>query len=418
MKAPAILRYLIHHGAAAATLTRAAIVGVNFGTMMGLAAWLGIAAYGVLIVSWGLAMICAAVVGCGGPLLLLRVLSDGGGATVGALIRVVLMYPCIIAGLCLSIFPLHFPTLQWLSILALACAINLTACIASVMRALGSVHWSMALRDAAPFAALGWATCLREDAILITAALVLCLICGVAVAWIWRHPGRCELIGQSRTKAPMPWDMWGTSVLGMGLAQVDIVVGGGFLSNEQIGLYALVKRITNLVALPVSVSTWVTSVSVGAAYGAGDREALAMASRKGSAAAFVPGAGIALLCLLALIGHQITGLSLWGVDADPIVLALLVGAIVQVCFAATFTVATLCDMAHLAALSRLGSICVYLALLLATPVLNPLINAVIYIIAISMGSIGLWAVVRNRLQIDTAATALLTMKMGSAWKPS
>ncbi|MEJ6403683.1 hypothetical protein [Yoonia sp. 2307UL14-13] len=403
------LRRLISDTAAPVMLWRAVIVGINFAVMLGLAAGLGLAVFGPLMVNWGMAMVGAAIIGCGGPLILLQ----GGDTRMRAVAIYVLGYPLAIGLFGLAILPLILPGIAWMTVLALAFAINLVFCGASLLRVIGSVQWSMALRDAAPSVALGFAAMLQPDAILSVTALILSACGAVAVLIFLRRVHRRSTLGKRPSTPRLPWSMWGASVLGMALAQVDIIVGGAVLSDTQIGLYAFLRRIANLVALPVSVATWVTATPIARAYTAGDRTALIRSSRQASRIALIPG-----IVLLITASATFPILGLWQ-TVDPLTyIALLACSGAQLIFAATFTVATMCDHAHFAAMSRLVSLLVYLGLIAAIPSLGPSLNALAYLCAVMFGATGLWAVIRRELHIDTAATALLARREGMAWTQS
>ncbi|MFG5383181.1 lipopolysaccharide biosynthesis protein [Yoonia sp. R2-816] len=414
-----VFKGLTKGSAAPAMLLRAGIVAVNFAVMLGLAALLGLADFGRLAVIWGLALVFSSIIAAGAPLLLLQALSDGGRLTGRALAQHVIVYPLVLVAIGLIALPALFATLPWVPIFVAAFGIHLVSCLASIMRALGSVHVSMALRDAGPQLALGMGAILAmgHSNVLEITAVVLAVVAGLAAIWCWRQPAWPTIIHRSGRAARMPFGLWGTSVLGMALAQVDIIIGGAFLTDGQTGLYALLRRITNLVALPVSVATWVTSVPVAAAHGKGDRARLAHASANGSRIALIPGLVLCAVALAGLATTQLPGLRVWGAEGDLVFLILLAGALVQVGFAATFTVATLCGLAHFAAIARLGSIIAYLGLVGLIPVFSPVTNAAAYAMAMALGSVGLWVIVLRRLGIDTSFFALITARTAS-WRPS
>ncbi len=415
-----VIKKLFTGSAAPAMVVRIGIVGVNFVVMIGLAAWLGLDMLGRLVVIWGLAMIGSSIVSCGTPLMLLRALSDGGRITPGAMLLYVIIGPVAVGAVGIAMLPLLLPALPWLAIIAAALAIHLASCLASIMRALGSLHWSMILRDAAPQLALGCAAIfVASDSarILMLAVLLLVIACQGAAIWCWRQPSARALFRKGAGE-PAPLSLWGTSVLGTVLAQIDIVIGGAFLSDGQVGLYGLLRRLTNLVVMPVSVATWVSSVPVARAHGAADIALLRAASRRASKVALIPGIGLLALSLLALAIMQTPGLRIWGEAGDILCLILLGGAGAQLLFAATFTVATLCKLAHFAAAARLCSVVAYLAGVAVIPAMTPALNASIYVGALTLGNFLLWAAVQRRLGVDTSARALLRDRQEVRWNLS
>ncbi|MDX8347924.1 hypothetical protein SLH49_07995 [Cognatiyoonia sp. IB215446] len=405
------------------TLTlRGGIVAMNFGVMIGLAALMGLAAFGELAVIWGLAMIASTALSCGAPLVLLRYLNDGHGMSKRSMLRHVILRPAALAIVGFGLLHLTLPTVNWAAVLLGGLAVHLATCLASIMRALGSVQASMALRDAAPPVGLGLAglSALGAPAenILLLAAVIVLLFCGGAFIWCLRQSAWRSLLGDSGGPDRIAWSLWGTALLGMGLAQVDIVLVGAMLPAEQVGLYAVLRRLANLVALPVSVATWVSAKPISAAFGTADREALSRASAKGSQIAFLPGLLLfgALLAALPvfdlLIGQSLDGLARWTL------VFLAIGALIQVAFASGMTVATLCGGANQAAISRGISIFTYLTVIGIWGAGQGIaFHALAYAAAMTGGTLFLWARLRRSLGIDTSA-AILWPRLGGSWRMS
>ncbi|WP_341366843.1 hypothetical protein [Yoonia sp. BS5-3] len=397
---------------------RGGIVGLNFVIMIGLAAYLGLDAFGALAVAWGLALVAGTVLSLGGPLMLLRHLTDGGGLSSQVVILQVMVLPFLLAAIAYPLLEAVFPGSPWLAILLAGLGINLVTCLASIMRALGSLQLSMALRDAGPQLALGQAVVFGAhtgDMVLIYTLFWLGLFAALAGFWCVRHPRFNSLIKPRGKAADIAWSLWGTAVLGTGLAQVDIIAAAHLLSPEEVGLYALLRRLANLVALPVSVATWVSAAPVSAAFGARDIRQLQHASAKGSQIAFLPS------LILFAAGCAVLPLSSWILEdaAGVLALILLIGALVQAIFASSYTVATLCAQAHWAAGARLLSIGLYLILAfhLGASAIGPIQNALLYVGAISAGSLGLWVVIWWQMGVDTSVMVLMREK-GAVWRLS
>ena len=369
--------------------------------------------------TWGLALMVATVLSLGGPLMLLRHLTDGSGLSSSLVFWQVMLLPVLFAMVAYPLLLTSFPGLPWLAILITGLGINLINCIASIMRGLGSLQMSMALRDAGPQVALGLGVLIGAhgaDMILFQSLFWLGLMTVAAGAWCIRQRAFDTLIQPNGRPADIDWSLWSTAILGTGLAQVDIIAAGHLLTPEQVGLYALLRRVANLVALPISVATWVSAGPVSAAFAAGKPTQLQRASAKGSQIAFLPAfvlfcAGCVALPLLPLLTD--------GVDAHWLCLILLGGALAQAAFGASYTVATLCAQAHLAALSRLISIGLYLVSvwILGAAAIDPVGNAVVYVGSISAGSIFLWWKIRSTMGLDTSAMVLIRRSEG-AWKLS
>lgn len=380
-------------------LLRAGVVGGNFAVMMGLAWGLGLARYGELMVLWGMAMVAATIMSVGAPHLLLRVMGDGTGMHPAGLLRQVVLLPLLLGAIAFGVLP----GVAWGAVILTGLAVNALSCLASMMRALGSVQMSMFLRDGGPQLALGAAAFLMSGVseILLAAAVFMAVLGLLAGLFCLSHPAIGASLHADGDRGAIRVGLWANGALGMATAQIDIILGGYLLSADQIGLYALLRRIANLVALPVSVATWVSAGPVAAAFGAADKVALRVASTAGSRVALWPGA--------VLFGGALLSVMVWPAlgDARLLAVVLLVGAFVQVCLASGFTVATLCGLERFAVLARIASLGVYLACVPAAgTMLTPMGNALAYLAGVVGGGALLWWALWRQLQIDTSALSL------------
>jgi O-antigen/teichoic acid export membrane protein len=325
---------------------------------------------------------------------------------------------CLVAYLiCVTIWP----TLPWVAILGAGYFVNVLGCLASVMRALGSVQVSMALRDAGPQIALGLAGVVAYSSdpgtILRVCAIVMGATSVAGALWISTDNALDAILCRERRNY---WSMsqWGSSVLGMVVAQVDLIVGGAVISAEQLGVYAVLRRVANLVALPVTVATWVSAPAISKAYGAGNFAALTKASREASQIAALPGAVLFALGVISLPLLPVILPALPGANPSLVFGILLLGALSQVIFAASLTVATLCGASYQAMATRLLMVVVYLLWFLWWgPELSALTNALGYSCALTLGGGALWVMIKRRIGVDTSAGVLLNGK-GGLWKTS
>jgi O-antigen/teichoic acid export membrane protein len=416
-----VLRRLARQTAAGTLFLRAGVVGANFAVMMGLAAWLGLATFGQIALMWGAALVAGTVVSVGGPLILLRALTDGGGMRRWDILALIVVYPLALAVAGYFVLTALAPSFAWAAILGAGVALNALGCLASVMRALGSVQASMVLRDAGPQVALGVAAVIAGKA----DAAVIMFVAACVMAGLAALIGLCCLMLRPKTtlisdSAKPAWSvsLWGTSVLGMAVAQMDLLVGGAVLPSEALGVYALLRRIANLVALPVSVATWVSGAPVSTAFGADDMKALRKASAAGSQIAFIPGAALFAIGIAGLpfLSFAVPDGAL--ADVQWVLAILLTGAFVQVSLASSFTVATLCGLARLSVVARLSALLIYgAAAAILGASLSPITNAASYTVAMSLGSLLLWILLLRRLGLDTSAM-VMTRRKGLAWKLS
>jgi O-antigen/teichoic acid export membrane protein len=398
-----------------ALVLRGALVAGNFVILLGMAAGLGLDVFGRLIVVWGIAQIAATLLGFGAPLVLLARLGDGAG-----------LHPRAVAALCLGLpVALALPVavagaafapdlLDWGAVLGAALVLHLVACLASILRVLGETLWSMALRDGAPMLALGLGALAGDDvaAILWICTAILGALGAVAAGVCAAHPRRAAMIGPARAKDIAARGLWANAVLGMALAQLDIVIGGQFLPPEQIAIYALLRRLANLAALPVAVTSWVSTGAISAAHAQSDRRALQDAVTRAGQAAIWPAAGLGLVAALVLaLG---AGWAHW-----PLLALMLAGIAVQVVLAQAMTLASLTGQGYGAAITRLVSVVSYLVL--AVVVFAPLDawhNALAYVSATSLGSAALWLWLWHVMAINTLCLPVLAQKTGRglAWR--
>lgn len=407
----------LHRFGTPAILLRGGIVGVNFAILMGLTALMGLAAFGHMILLWGAAFVLAGVLSLGGPLLFLQKAS--GAVRIGW--RNVAFYSVIGPGLLAiggaAVAMMVMPAWPWWSVFAVAFMVNLSSGIASLTRNAGSVHLSMLLRDTAPFLALGVAGGLGHAdvaGLLNNAAMILGIFCTACLGWLWAHASKHQKLGVHDRILPLPWSLWGTSVLGMALAQIDIVIAGTYLSDDKVGLYALLRRVTNVVLLPMSAATWIAAVPIAGAFNARNHAALIQAIRKSTEIAMLPGSlFIFAASVLAVYAGQ-AGYS----EARPAFVLLLIGAAGQLFFATATTAATMCAQAQWAVATRLGSIVMFVALVWLWPAPGLTGTALAYAVSVVAGNAVLWAVVYFRLGCDSSGFCLLRRSEAVAWKPS
>ena len=393
-----------------AMVTRSGAVGVNFAVIAGLAAGLGFDDFGRVVLVWSGATVCAPCIGAGVPLILLDAVSKRHGLHRGVILRMIFVWPAILGASAYCLLSSVWPGYPWGAMISAGYCINFLTCLASIMRALGSVILSMVLRDACPHMALGFAAMTGSvDLILPLACTAMIGMGGGALWWLWLHPERQVLLSGADISRKFAVSLWGTSVLGVVVSQVDIIFGGSFLSPAQLGVYALLRRISNLVALPISVATWVTAGAVATSHANADNRALQTAIRNASIIAFFPGAALFAVAI---------AISLWlAPDALVTGFVLLAGAFIQIIFAATFTVATLCECAHFAMMSRLLSVMAYGLIVIVGTIDTALSNAVAYIVAIAAGQLVLWHLLRTRLGVDTSVWVLWRDR-GAKWSLS
>lgn len=396
---------------------RGGMVGVNFLIMLGLAAHLGLTGFGRLAFLWSLVLFAGTCVSCGIPLVLLRIAANGCRPQTGLLIGLVWGVP---AGGLIMLYAVGqwvAPDQPWLTLTILALAINAITCLASLLRGAGSVNGSMVLRDAAPQLALGAAAlcgAATPAGLLAITAIGLLVLAGLLTIGVllWM-PVQATTVRPKEASA-----LWGTSVAGVGVAQMDLILGGLIFAPEVLGLYALLKRIANLVALPVTVATWVGAGPIARAAAARDTVALQAASLQASRVALWPGMALTAVGFgaVALLPQLVTVPA--GAGARGVFAVLIIANLVQVWLAAGMPVATLSGLGSVAFRARLLMLGVFLAGAAATALyLTPLGLAVLTAAALSLGGLWLRARLQRELGVETSAAALWP-RGGARWKHS
>ena len=394
-----------HAGTVAAALMalRAATVAVHFAIMLWLAQWLGLAGFGSLAHAWAMALVASTLLAAGGPLVILR---QAPRDALACFCRVGILHPAgLAAGLAVALHWLEV-TLPWESVLAMGLALALCHSVASVLRVWGSQMASMFLRDGVPIVVLGLAALgeAAADAILLRAAgtLVLCSAAAL-LAGLVRAPGRdrngLTLTGQA--------SLWLSSLLGMAQAQADLVVAGLFLPAEIFGIYALLRRVANLVALPVSVATWACAGPVASAFAQGDGEALARASTRASAIAWYPALALLGLTVVGTLVLMLVDQAIVGPQMIALFAVLLGGAILQAYWGASYPVAHLGPAPLMGVEARALALGLYgAAAWMAGSSLDAAGHALVYTVAMTAGSLHLWRRLRVAFAVDTSARVL------------
>jgi O-antigen/teichoic acid export membrane protein len=268
------------------------------------------------------------------------------------------------------------------------------------------VSLSMLLRDVAPVLALGgaalWAA--EPDVVVWRAAVALAVFCAVSLLFGAMRYGAGA--ARDRTDAQQG-SLWLSSILGMGQAQADLVIAGLFLPVEVFGLYALLRRVANLVALPVTVATWVCAGPVARAFTQGDGDALARATAQASAIAWYPALGLLILAGIGAVGLGMLQLPFLPSDMLPVFAVLLGGALLQAWWAASYPVANLGPTPAMAVEARGIALILYSLMAFAGGAeLGALGHALAYTLAMAAGGFHLWRRLWRAFAVDTSARVL------------
>ncbi len=421
------------------------IVGSNFAVMIALAWLLSPDDFGRLVYFWTFALVLSALGTIGAPAFLLRELSaqlgkgdDAPRFSAGLAILLSLLLPSVVigaltAGLIVlagttSLFAagIQPTTSELIAVGVIAWLINGVSNLAIYSRMIDQVNLSMGMRDAAPplilLLATGIGFLIHAGApgvlaiyhIYIGLAAVLLCIWAAQIFLVDRRVNRLmewRRIG----RFPNIFGFWGMQATNALSAGIDVMVGGLFLGEAQLGYYQLVKRIANVAALPQIVANWSVIVALGKAHGADDAIGIRHAVRHGARIALVP-----LAVLLPLAAAVITGVTFWlGYPMDGTALAiavlLLAASATNVVFCGNPVLVLQTGLEYWALMAQIAAMVLFGAclLLLLHWSESPTVLASVQFISILASNAVLWCVIWRRLRVDSSLFAIITHRQVS-----
>ena len=297
-------------------------------------------------------------------------------------------------------------------IAAFAVAQNLVWVAASMVRAVYGTMPSMLLRDVVPFLAL--LVCalllhmvgrLSPSGLLVSSGILLLLAGGlVTVITIFR--GRQRLTFARQSLEPIVFAHWGSAIVGALAAQFDIVLGALFLSADDLGVYALLKRMASMVITTQAVENWKIAAAVAAAHARAETDGLRRAVLMGHRATMVP----ALLLSIAVLGttpvwYGIFDLNdLW--QTGEILVIMLANSLAALSVGPVLIVASQCGLESVALRARLIAITIGVAAGIAGCwSLGTAGLALAHGVSLIAMRLLIWAGIRQRLRVDTAMFA-------------
>ncbi|MBV7258520.1 hypothetical protein [Erythrobacter crassostreae] len=405
----------------------------NFGAMLLLALILGIEDYGSFVLIWAMAAVTSSFVSLGMPVYLMKELSiadrwgkDGVG--LGYTAAMVVLWP---AAICAGFFaiasiPIASASLELWGIaqgdfallLGLAYLMNLNINLSSIVYAIGYQGYSMFQRDAVPqLLALAVAFFVVVQAMAQPATLVLIGVCILlaaftifVIAFLAFHHFRQQYFGDGSGAGRWQGAFWGSAVLGLAWAQIDIVIGGLFLSPAQLGAYNILRRIANLVTLPATISNWTTIGDFSRAFAQHDREAVLATNRKALVLGAIPGFLLLLVAIPAYVVIDYLYAFPEGEGFFLLFLMLLAQAGIVVHFLAGTSILSTSGLETSAMFCRLAGLIAYL---IALAILFALIPSAVHANAAALfaGSIVLyglvWLVVYRNHGFDSSVGSLI-----------
>lgn len=304
-------------------VTRGGIVGMNFLSLLLVAALMKPEEFGAFVFLWAAAQMLSAVAALGSVNYLMR---EGSarqgdpdcGVTRAEAFLIALGYPSLtlvlIAATAFGVSTLMegipiVDAMDFSDVLAICIAAGTMIALshsATPLRLDEKQTFSMIVRDAGPstLMVLAFLISYASDdnaprtvlvyfsGLAAVSAFSLFFYIRIAKVPLWRDGSGAIL----RRRGPELRVFWGNDITGMALAQFDILIGAAFVSNAELGYYQILKRLANLIGLPLVVTNWSATVALGKLYASKNIERMHKICADSSFWSFLP--GIALIVML------------------------------------------------------------------------------------------------------------------------
>lgn len=266
--------------------TRGGIVGLNFASLLIVAALMEPAEFGAFVFLWSAAQLLSAFAGLGSVNYLMREGSarqgdPARGVSPHEALRIAFGFPALMLAGCATVFSAlafgfgdasAFANVGLADILCVCAAAGALIALSHSATPLRLNEWqtaSMIVRDAGPQSIILLVVAvdylfdaLTPATVLFAFAIIGAVVAAVAIAVglrgktaLWREADGASHGGQS--------GFWGSAIVGMGATQFDVFIGGFFLREEELGVYQIIKRLANLVGMPQTITNWAYIVRLG-----------------------------------------------------------------------------------------------------------------------------------------------------------
>ena len=296
---------------------RAGVVGLQSASFFVIAKLFGVEVLGQFSFIFASSRICSVVYSMGGPAYLLRELSfckaDGEVnyfvRYLNKMLRSTLVFILAIgvyllislqnrtvadySGGVLSVLEaIIFSNLSWLVILVFAYIISAMDITISLVRNLRSSTLSMFLSDFLPYfvfviiiavySEFATGSGLRVAIFLMFGFFisfsVSFLISVIALSKFGKAGFRMTMIKDSKRSY---FSFWGGAAAGVCMAQADIVIAKYFLSEVELGVYSLFRKVSNLICLPQVIANWMLSTKIATSFRKADKKELSSLAKRG-----------------------------------------------------------------------------------------------------------------------------------------
>ncbi len=307
-------------------LTRGSAILLQSITLFLIAGVISIEEFGQFTFLLGASQVGSVLLGLGGAQILQREMpvidARQNGRGVLRLVTIALLYLSVftlfmlglLAVVTSNMFNLEIFSIQnsGLLILAMGYSLGLLNIGISVVRVSHSATLSMLLKDTIPYLLflLGFFICYQQNILsanililVFSAAVLICFaVCTVvAMSYLLVRTG---VYDKENIKIHHFIVFWWSSIIGSLSSQVDILLAKLFLGETDLGIYSLLKRVTNLVSLPQIIANWSINVKVARDFALNDNDSLQNLANEGLKislpVAFILFAGIGLFSPLWL----------------------------------------------------------------------------------------------------------------------
>ena len=303
--------------------TRGVVVGLNFASLLIVAAFMEPKEFGAFVFLWSAAQLLSGFASMGSVNYLMREGSARQGDPMRGVtrieaLRIAFGLPAAILAVCaggalliaawvgdLAAFA-NVSALDILSVCAATGTLIALAHSATPLRLNDMQTASMLVRDAGPQSIILAVVAIDAFVGALTPAAVLLAFAGVGLALaltaitfgitrktpLWRDEGGKRIGGQR--------GFWGSSIMGMGATQFDIFLGGFFLREEELGVYQIIKRLANLISMPQIIVNWALVVRLGKNYAEGALGAIRKDCQAGSFWGVISGMFLTVALIIAM----------------------------------------------------------------------------------------------------------------------
>jgi O-antigen/teichoic acid export membrane protein len=412
-------------------IIRAGVVGTNLISLLLIALMMEQTDFGKFVFMFSAALTLSAIASVGAPTLLLRELSasiETGkvGMSRKQLLLLVVVWPSIILLVVAALFlTLQTPLFSLIQrpvvpighvflVLIFANLINLTNILSVVFRVQGYTGTSMAFRDAGPQAVMLIATSAaafftqpQPETVLTIGIGILFVSLAIGILWL-SDSLKDQLDKLSKKSSSISvTGFWGTTVANMAWTQIDILIGGLFLSASSLGQYQIIKRIANFANMPQIIANWAVVVSIGQAFAENLPDKIQDQAQRAMQLSLLP----LVLINIFLIGGAPMILSWFEITMTAevwmLLALLLIGCAANVIFGVNFVVASQCKLEKSAFVSRLIGLACCMVLILVLQPDDSRFIAIAYVAGTIISNTWLWRRVYMVLTVDTSVIAFL-----------